>query len=52
MDLAIHVYLEDLYDIIVPLNMKTYPLVDFKYVVLDIQLASLYASSTLYNQYS
>jgi hypothetical protein len=47
MDIAIYVCLEDFYDTTTPSSMKIYPIVDFKFLVLDIQFASLYLSSTI-----
>jgi hypothetical protein len=44
MDLEIYVYLEDFYDIYISSNVKTYPLMNFKSLVSDIQLALLYSS--------
>ena len=46
MDLAMHVCLEDFQDTTAPQSVKTYPLVDLESFVSDIQLASLYPSST------
>jgi len=46
MDLVIHICLEDFDDTITPPSVKIYPLVDFRSLVLDIQLASLYPTST------
>jgi len=42
MDLNIHVYLEDFQEAIVPLVVKINLFMDFKILVLDIQLTSLY----------
>jgi hypothetical protein len=44
-NLVIHIYLEDFHDIATLPSVKIYPLVDFKFLISDIQLASLY----LYN---
>jgi len=41
MNLAIYVCLEYFHDAIVPPSVKTYPFVDFKSLMLDIQLISL-----------
>ena len=43
----IQFYLEDFYDTITPLCVKTYPLMDFEFLVLDIEYASLYSSNTV-----
>jgi len=45
MDLAIHVYLDNFHDIIAPPSIKTYPLMDFEFLVSGIQLALLYLYS-------
>jgi len=45
MYLAIRVYLRDFHNTYTSLSMKTYPLVDFESLKLDIQLASLYSYS-------
>ena len=45
-DLAMQVCLEDFQDTATPPRVKTYPLVDFKSLVADIQFASQYPSST------
>jgi hypothetical protein len=44
--LAKYVCLWEFYDIIAPICVKTYPLVDFEFLVSDIQLRLLYLSST------
>ncbi|CAL5433238.1 unnamed protein product [Camellia sinensis] len=46
-DLAMQVCLEDFQDTAAPPRVKTYPLVDFKSLVSDIQFASQYPSSTV-----
>jgi hypothetical protein len=46
MDLVIHICLEDFYDITNPPSVKRYLLMDFKSLVSDIQLTSLYLFST------
>jgi len=45
MDLIMHICLEDFYDTTTPSNVKKYPLVDFEFLVSDIQLALIYPSS-------
>jgi hypothetical protein len=45
-DLVIHVCLENFYETSTPPNVKTYPLMNFEFLVWDIKLASLYHSST------
>jgi hypothetical protein len=46
MDLVIHVCLEDFHNTVTPPSVKTCILVDFEFLMLDIQLASLYPPST------
>ena len=46
MDLVIHICLKDFHNTSAPPSVKIYPFVDFKSLVLDIQLESLYPSST------
>ena len=43
---AIHVYLKDFQDIVAPIKVNTYMLVNFNSLESAIQLASLYPSST------
>ena len=45
-DRDIHVYFEDFHDTAAPPSMNTNPLVDFVSFISEIQLASLYTSST------
>jgi hypothetical protein len=47
MDLTIHVFLEDFHNTVALPSIKTYPLVYFESLVLDIQLASLHLSSVI-----
>ena len=37
---AMHVYFEDFQDIVAPLSIKTYPLMDFESFISDIQFVS------------
>ena len=46
-DRDIHVYFEDFHDTAAPPSVNTYPLVDFVSFILEIQLASMYPSSTV-----
>ena len=45
-NLVIHICLENFYEISIPLSVTTYLLMNFKFLMWDIQLASLYHSST------
>lgn len=45
MDLDIHVYLEDIQEAITPLIVKISLFMDLNFLVLDIELASLYLSN-------
>ena len=45
MDRAITVCLEDFHDTAVPASVNTYPIVDFEFLALDIQIASQYPSN-------
>jgi len=40
MDLVTHICLDDFHDTTSPLNVKTYPLMDFETLVSNIQLTS------------
>jgi len=43
MDFVTHICLKDFHDTTTPSSVKTYPLVDFKSLVLGIQFVSLYS---------
>ena len=45
-DRATTIYLEDFHDAVALASVNTYPLVDFKFLPLDIQFTSQYPSST------
>lgn len=43
---AIAIYLDDFHDTTASVDVNTYPLVDFESFILDIQIVSIYSSST------
>jgi hypothetical protein len=45
MDIVIHIYLKDFHDTNVLLSMKIYPLVNFKFLLSNIQFTLLYPSN-------
>jgi hypothetical protein len=47
MDLVVHICLEDLYDTSAPPSVKKFPLVNFVFLMSNIQLTSLYPSNII-----
>jgi hypothetical protein len=45
MDLVVHICLDDLYDTSAPPSVKKFPLVNFVFLMSDIQSTSLYLSN-------